>query len=340
MSCFSPLLAVPTEEVGKNGKRIFKPLARFDSFKDFDPLVVFPGSMKIPCGQCRGCRMDNCRQWADRMILELDHSKKAVFLTLTYNDDHLPEILDKESGELVSTLRKRDLTNFFKRLRKQFKDVTLRYYACGEYGSNTHRPHYHIILFGLSLDDFNFIREFDSKCVLSKIELQGTNELGQKYYRCSWLAEEVWTHGFVCLSEVSWKTCAYVARYVKKKDKGLVQDAFNFHLKEPEYSVMSRRPGIGMYYPEEHPDCFEKSKFYFADQDGSVSVNLPPALLRYLYVNDRVKYNELKEERAKFSRDQELNKIWQTDLSSMELAFMKENLLGKSEEVLDFYRGL
>lgn len=134
MSCFHPLLAVPTDEIGKNGKRKYVPLAAYDSFKDYDPLEVYPGSIKIPCGQCRGCRMDNCRQWADRMILELDHSKKAVFLTLTYNNEHLPELLDKESGELVPTLCKRDLTNFFKRLRKRFKGVELRYYACGEYG--------------------------------------------------------------------------------------------------------------------------------------------------------------------------------------------------------------
>lgn len=195
-------------------------------------------------------------------------------------------------------------------------------------GSRLGRPHYHIILFGLGLSDFPDLMP------------QGYNELRQPYFRSDWLADEVWHNGFVCLSEVSWKTCAYVARYVKKKDKGLVQDAFNSRLQEPEYSVMSRNPGIGMFYPEEHPGCFEKSKFYFADQDGSVLVNLPPALLRYLYVNDRVKYNELKEERAKFSRDHELTKIWQTDLSSMEMASMSEFKLNKSEDVLDFYRGM
>lgn len=197
-----------------------------------------------------------------------------------------------------------------------------------------------MILFGLSLEDFNFRRLHDKYSEFSKIELQGRNELGQPYYRCNWLSNVVWQHGFVCLSEVSWKTCAYVARYVKKKDKGLVQDAFNPSVKEPEYSVMSRRPGIGMYYPEEHPDAFDKSKFYFADQEGSVVVNLPPALLRYLYINDRVKYDELKNERAAFARDQEMSKLQMTDLSSMEMCHLVEVRSGSSEEVLDFYRGL
>lgn len=338
MPCHKPLLAVPTDEITKNGKRKYVPIGSFDRFKDFDPQKSFPGSIKIPCGQCRGCRMDNCRQWADRMMMELDHSKKSVFLTLTYNDENLPMRYDMTTGEVVNTLQKRDLTNFFKRLRKRFKGKEIRYYACGEYGSNTHRPHYHIIIFGLDLGDFNIIGE--NGIITSMIVLQGRNELGQDYYKCDWLSEEVWKHGFVCLSEVSWRTCAYVARYVKKKDKGLVQDALIERYEEPEYAVMSRNPGIGMYYPIDHPDCFDKSKFYFADQNGAVSVNLPAALLRYLYVNDRKKYNELKENRAKYARDAEINKIWQTDLSSMEMLNISENQIIHSEEVLDFYRGL
>lgn len=146
--------------------------------------------------------------------------------------------------------------------------------------------------------------------------------------------------GFVCLSEVSWKTCAYVARYVKKKDMGKVQDAFNIHLQEPEYSVMSRNPGIGMYYPEEHKDCFEYNVRYFSDEDGVTKVRMPGALLRYLYTNDRVKYQEMKNERQKYSHDAELTKLLQTDLSSMEMAEISENRINKNCEVLDYYRAL
>lgn len=213
-------------------------------------------------------------------------------------------------------------------------------------GSNTHRPHYHIILFGLGLDDFNFNRigdpEHRFEITGSRVVWQGKNELGQDYYRCDWLSEEVWQNGFVCLSEVSWKTCAYVARYVKKKDMGLVQDAFKYNpsLQEPEYSVMSRNPGIGMYFPEEHKDAFEIDVKYFSDQDGVTRVRIPGALLRYLYINDRAKYKELKNERQLFSHDAELTKLLQTDLSTMELNNIQEKRLEKSSEVIDFYRGL
>lgn len=210
--------------------------------------------------------------------------------------------------------------------------------------SNTHRPHYHIILFGLGLDDFNFNRLGDPEhrfdIVGSRIQLQGVNELGQNYFRCDWLSYDVWQNGFVCLSEVSWKTCAYVARYVKKKDYGLVQDAFNFHLIEPEYSVMSRNPGIGMFYPEDHKDCFDYNVKYFSDQDGVTKVRMPSALLKYLYVNDRVKYNELKNERQKYSHDLELTKLMQTDLSSMEMMNISEYQINKNVDVLDYYRSL
>lgn len=346
MSCYKPLLALPTQELTSSGKRKFVPVGAYERYKDFDPFIAFPGAIKIPCGQCRGCRMQNMREWADRMIIELDHSKKAVFLTLTYNDDHIPLILDRETGELVGTLCKRDLTNFFKRLRKQFPDKEIRYYATGEYGEHTKRPHVHIILFGFSLDDFNFNKLADPEhrfdIYYSRVEWQGKNELGQDYYRCDWLSEAVWQNGFVCLSDVSWKTCAYVARYVKKKDMGLVQDAFKSKkdIREPEYSVMSRNPGIGMYYPKEHEDTFEKSVYYFNDQDGVTKVKMPGAFMRYLYMSDRVKYNEMKEERQKYSSDHELSKLLQTDLTSMELNDMYEESQKKSLEVLDFYRGL
>ena len=197
-------------------------------------------------------------------------------------------------------------------------------------------------MFGLDLEDFNFNRlgdpEHRFEITGSRVVWQGRNELGQDYYRCDWLADEVWTHGFVCLSEVSWKTCAYVARYVKKKDMGLVQDAYNEKLCEPPYSVMSRNPGIGMYYPEDHKDCFDYNVKYFSDEDGVTKVHMPGALLRYLYVNDRKKYNELKNERAKFSHDSELTKLLQTDLSSMEMNLISENQINKSSEVIDYYR--
>lgn len=323
MSCNKPLIAKP-EGFTSSGKVKYMPIARYD----VELAKDYPDAIKIPCGKCAGCRAQKTREWADRMILELDHSKKAVFLTLTYNDDHLPVKVNINSGQMEMTLQPRDLTLFFKRLRKKFKDAEIRYYACGEYGKNTYRPHYHIILFGLGLSDFKDLR------------IQGKNELGDIYYVSDALANDIWKNGYCMLSDVSWNTCAYVARYVKKKDYGLVSDEFVDRMRYPEYSVMSRDPGIGLYYPLEHEDFAEKSKYYFGDQKGSVEVYFPKVFLKYLETVDPEKYESLKSMREAAAADKELNRIINIDLTSMELDDISENRISSTDDVISFYRNL
>lgn len=295
-------------------------------------LGQYPDAIKIPCGKCRGCRSQKARAWADRMVLELDHSKKAVFLTLTYNNEHVPCRFDQCTGQAVLTLNKRDLQLFFKRLRKRFPDNDLRYYACGEYGSNTHRPHYHVILYGIGLED------------IPDLQLKGMNELGDPYYKSDLFAEKIWKNGFCLFANVSWKTCAYVARYVKKKDLGLLSDEYVERVIEPEFSVSSRNPGIGLYYPKEHSDCFEYSVFHFGDNGSSVKVFLPPSFLRTLkeskFPSDNKLYEELMTTRRKAMNDLDFAKMMQTDREFMDLGDMEEEKLNFTSEVIDFYRGL
>lgn len=133
MSCTSPLLAVP-DQVNDKGYPVKGTKYNVIGKYSVEVAKSYPNAIKLPCGQCLACKRSKCKEWADRMILELDHSKKAVFLTLTYRDEDLPNRFDFKTGEVLPTLCKRDLTNFMKRLRKQFKDKELRFYACGEYG--------------------------------------------------------------------------------------------------------------------------------------------------------------------------------------------------------------
>lgn len=91
-----------------------------------------------PCGQCLHCRINQSRVWTHRLMLEKFTSQCALFVTLTYNDEHLPP---------DHNLRPKDLTNFIKRLRKIYAPIKIRYYAVGEYGGTTYRPHYHIVLY-------------------------------------------------------------------------------------------------------------------------------------------------------------------------------------------------
>lgn len=229
MSCFHPNYvrqridpdtgSVVSAFLGKSF--IFTP----DLSGTFDDLVSGSRNeilVPVPCGHCLGCNMDYAHQWADRMVLELQTNPKAIFVTLTYRPSDLPLT---DAGN--PTLYKRHPQLFLKRLRRHFPGRQIRYYLCGEYGSKTHRPHYHAILYGLSLEDF-------PDCVL-----RNCNELDQPFYSSEIFAD-IWSYGFCLLSSVSWQTCNYVARYVTKK-----QVAFDYGDRLPPYNVSSRKPGLG-----------------------------------------------------------------------------------------------
>lgn len=178
--------------------------------------------IRVPCGQCIGCRLEKSRVWALRCLHESQLHEQCCFLTLTYRDN-------------PGTLVLRDLQNFFKRLRKAIYPIKVRYYACGEYGSNFGRPHYHCLLFGY---------DFSRDRVLFK--RSGTNALYS-----SRLLDSLWTHGYCLIGDVSFDSCAYVARYCVKKvtGEGKVEhyvDPDTGELRKPEFAVMSRRPGIGL----------------------------------------------------------------------------------------------
>ncbi len=95
----------------------------------------------LPCGKCYECRARRVSGWSFRLLKEAERSSSAFFITLTYENENIPR-----SEKNFKTLDKSDLQKFFKRLRKRNKNK-LKYYACGEYGTRTERPHYHIILF-------------------------------------------------------------------------------------------------------------------------------------------------------------------------------------------------
>ncbi len=108
---------------------------------------IFP----VPCGWCMSCRIDRRNAWEQRIMFECQN-KKTTFLTLTYDDEHLPV---SPSG--FATLRKDDVQKFFKRLRRNFDRYSsgrqFKYFAVGEYGDSTSRPHYHIIMMGLDFQE-------------------------------------------------------------------------------------------------------------------------------------------------------------------------------------------
>lgn len=217
MACVSPLKGWRSKSVASTGRRGIT-FVRSEAFTDL--------RLEVPCGQCIGCRLERSRQWAVRIMHETQLHERASFLTLTYDDDHLPD---------DGSLRKKDLQLFCKRLRKRVG--RFRYYACGEYGERTKRPHYHMVCFGYCPADGFPIRE-------------GANPL---YYSAE--LEEIWGHGMTSFGAVSFESAAYVARYCVKKvtGRGAAEAYKSVDVRTgevssvlPEFSLMSLKPGVGL----------------------------------------------------------------------------------------------
>lgn len=214
MPCYYPVKGYK----GLNGGISFSPRSSY---------VDVP--MQVPCGRCIGCRLERSRQWAVRIMHEVQMHDDNSFVTLTYAEDKLPP-----RGCLVV----RDFQLFMKRLRKAYAPERISFFHCGEYGDENGRPHYHAILFGVSFPD---------------AVLYSRNGRGESLYSSAFLSE-LWPHGLGLVGAVTFESAAYVARYCVKKITG--QQALHyyqrvdaetgeiFHL-PPEYATMSLRPGIG-----------------------------------------------------------------------------------------------
>lgn len=330
MSCYHPLLGYKIG-INPSGKPKYEIVPNYAGVADQEIAKKFDGyTIVVPCGHCIGCRLDKSREWADRMMLELQHTGKAVFLTLTYSN----EGLDPENRKKLETmsddgcvwfddfavpelsLRKRDYQLFMKRLRKYFEPTELRFYASGEYGEATHRPHYHAIIFGISLQD------------IPGLQYRFSNEFGDPIYSSDVLEYDIWKKGMVRISDVSWKTCAYVARYVMKKQYGSKRtDAYDMLNVEQPFGLMSRRPGIAGYYYTDDGRIFDPDKVneVIVDHGEQRKISIPKYFIRKLEESDPEKYNELKKQRRTFAIDRELLKLSMTDLSLIELYEQEEN---------------
>lgn len=183
----------------------------------------------LACGQCVGCRVARSREWAVRCVHEASLHEANAFVTLTYDDSHIPD-----NGSLV----KKDHQDWMKRLRERLAGTRIRYFLAGEYGGDLGRPHYHALLFGVSFSD---------QVIWSK---SGRYPLWR-----SRVLEETWPFGHSWIGEVSWESAAYVARYCLKKVNGdrayeryakdVDPETGELRMLEPEYVAMSRRPGVG-----------------------------------------------------------------------------------------------
>lgn len=193
-------------------------------------------NLELPCGKCLGCRAARAIQWAHRCSHEASQWEHNTFLTLTYDDDHLPE-----DGALVPS----DLQLFLKRLRKNAdrpcssidrdRGSGVRFFACGEYGERTHRPHYHILLFNAGFGDGKQVGE----------------RHGHKLFR-SEVLDRLWPMGRHEFGIATPAAACYIAKYnMKKIGSGERVSADGVALPAP-FLRMSNRPAIGARWLERY----------------------------------------------------------------------------------------
>ncbi|QCS36958.1 replication initiation protein [Tortoise microvirus 34] len=198
---------------------------------------------EVPCGKCVVCCRNRALNWTERILLEARYVgfENCCFLTLTYDDSEL-----EKRGEVLK-LDKSHVQKYMKRLRKRFSHAgkRIRYYLCGEYGAETSRPHYHQVLFCLSCDDV--VGDCVSGCGVSKVE-------GLRGRAFAW---PVWGYGRVHVASFTEGVAFYVAQYLSKSTP-LRKEMLEKMGLPPEFSLMSRRPGLGFFELEKKREYYRR----------------------------------------------------------------------------------
>lgn len=257
---------------------------------------------QIGCGECIGCRLDYSREWANRGYLESTMWDNNYFVTLTLDDENIeiPEFIETKEGflfmeveniEWMGTLVPKDLQDFLKRLREEFRTkynhTGIRFMAAGEYGETYGRPHYHLILFNTPFPTESFHNP--------KVKYE-------KYvYYENTILEKCWKKGWAQITECSWNTIAYVARYITKKINGPgSEEEYAAKGQVKEFFRVSNQPGIGREYYEKHKEeIYKDDKVLIRNAKGSHWVK-PPTYFDKLYEKEfPEKFEEIKRKRKK-----------------------------------------
>lgn len=264
--------------------------------------------IQLPCSQCIGCRLERSRKWAARCYHESQLHKENCFVTLTYSDEHLPS---------DHSLHKRHYQLWLKKLRNRFPDSKIRYFLCGEYGSdeNTKRPHFHACLFGIDFPD--------------KIIWKSS---GENTLYMSKILDETWNRGISTIGKLTFASAAYTARYCMKKVTGeAAEDHYKWydesgkeHILEPEFIAMSRKPGIGYeWYKKYKDDLFPSDNMVINGKGSKPSKYYDMLHERYFPEEMEVIKQKRNEDRALKPVDEYLDKR----LASKEICAKSKNNL-------------
>lgn len=231
----------------------------------------------IPCGYCILCREEQARQWAVRITHEAQAHKENSFVTLTYSDEHLPE---------HRSLNYEHLQKFWKRLRKSLG--TLRYYAVGEYGDKSLRPHYHAVIFGQAFTKNRIIIRTEPHLLWTSPTL-----------------ENHWGLGTVSVGALTFQTARYTASYVTKKLRSKQQYVRIDETTGELVPLVQPRPFMSRNIAKNWWNQYGK---YVEDHDFVVingqRQKPPKAYDRWLTEKDKEKMEEIKKERMQHAKKQ------------------------------------
>lgn len=275
MACFHPLRAYKSKvRKTETGKQLI-------TFRKEEISALPYEKIDLPCGQCIGCRIQKSMEWSLRIMHESDQHIENCFITLTYDDEHLPK-----GGKLVRT----HFTEFIRELRRSRPTIRIRYFMCGEYGEKYDRPHYHAAIFNYQPIDMELWYRTDrGDCIYTSDEL-----------------DSIWKRGIVAVGDLTIESAAYIARYVIKKlnggpafDKYLIdfnEETGECEVLEPEYITMSLRPGVGKNWFEKYSmDCYPKDWVTYNGKKFKI-----PRYYQKLYeVENEQKMKWIKNERKK-----------------------------------------
>lgn len=235
--------------------------------------------MEVPCGKCPECCKDYYTSWASRGSRELLQWDSSVFITLTYSEEHLPR--DR-------SLNKKHVQDFIKRVKFHFgssKEDPIRQTYCGEYGTKTLRPHYHVILFN---------------CDFADKKQHYISDGGHQVYT-SRILDSLWGLGHAEFGYATPGSIAYLYKYIlkkktrkeKEKPLSLEVDGITYDVAH-EFIESSRNPGIGAWMRDH--DSIKK---------GYLTVNgrkkkLSKYYLEYLKKNDPETFERISDERQDF----------------------------------------
>ena len=283
MSCTNPKMGILRINEDGSRKLLFKSsLIGSMSYAQAQHLYGSDKVVLVPCGKCPSCQMSKRREWAVRCACESKYHLYNCFVTLTYDEEHCPRFL-----------RKSDLQEFFKKLRN--KGYKFRYFACGEYGSeaHSHRPHYHVCLFGFMPSDMKYF---------------GKSKSGQAMYESMELSD-LWAKGFVVVNHFDPAAAGYVAGYTTKK----IGDREGF-------IIMSKRPGIGYQYANDKMDSLVTYDV-ITDSLGGYHISNVPRYFSKLAEKKDIDLTQIKAKRVEKSHSALMDVITSHGLKSYEEGF-------------------